>query len=496
MNPLLKGKPLREEIVFLKNRKPEEFGRFIMALKALQESDDWYRICGIHGNTFRPNDPCVLCPTDIDIVEKINQTGEPGYCKHSVFSFIAWHTPYIYQFELLLNKYSIDYIKPETKHDEPSQPSYITLPYLDLTLLSNDYTFINEATITILYCGEWITVNNPLATAFFYENGVKTPIRRNGFLSPITNKEWKQLKSIQKQIEYALQEKTYEWFSSRPVNKGTKSIQNGLVYYVPLESPHNSLHNIIGGTNGNMSDISISAFDPLFWLHHCNMDRIYYNWLYNATKGFVSPFTMKQITQDTCLKTLAPFFKDGIYYSDPEQYSYGWLNKSNEFPLLKDSLHHNLLPYTYNKINILKRRHQLVSYIEIQNIPIPPESMTVNAYIYPVGLDFSNFTKEQKDDYYAGSADWVGINREEKTCTRCNVTRTTLIINVEDFVLENESEIKEYDFSIEGEGKMILINGKPIIYSQSEIVCDGSIQIYLNKSISNTLWDKFVWSFK
>ena len=51
-NLFLAKKYKRYNIVDLKNNYPEEFGRFVMALKNLEESDDWYRICGIHGNTF------------------------------------------------------------------------------------------------------------------------------------------------------------------------------------------------------------------------------------------------------------------------------------------------------------------------------------------------------------------------------------------------------------------------------------------------------------
>ena len=61
---------VRENIITLKEEYPHEFGNFIMALKNLEDSDDWPRICGIHGNTFKPNDPCVLCPTDVDTVLK------------------------------------------------------------------------------------------------------------------------------------------------------------------------------------------------------------------------------------------------------------------------------------------------------------------------------------------------------------------------------------------------------------------------------------------
>lgn len=34
------------------------------ALKELELSDDWSRICGIHGNAFKPNDRDVTIPTD------------------------------------------------------------------------------------------------------------------------------------------------------------------------------------------------------------------------------------------------------------------------------------------------------------------------------------------------------------------------------------------------------------------------------------------------
>ncbi len=88
----LTDKYKRLNIIDLKNNHPTQFGNFMMALKNLEDSDDWYRICGIHGNLFKPNDKKVLCPTDPDVVTAISKTGELFYCKHKVSSFIAWHT--------------------------------------------------------------------------------------------------------------------------------------------------------------------------------------------------------------------------------------------------------------------------------------------------------------------------------------------------------------------------------------------------------------------
>ena len=40
--------------------------------------------------------------------------------------------------------------------------------------------------------------------------------------------------------------------------------------------PHNLVHNLIGGA---MSSIRISPRDPLFWVHHANIDRLWVAWL-------------------------------------------------------------------------------------------------------------------------------------------------------------------------------------------------------------------------
>jgi tyrosinase len=41
-------------------------------------------------------------------------------------------------------------------------------------------------------------------------------------------------------------------------------------------NPHNSIHGIVGG---NMGGVATSPLDPIFWLHHCNIDRIWDRWI-------------------------------------------------------------------------------------------------------------------------------------------------------------------------------------------------------------------------
>lgn len=66
---------------------------------------------------------------------------------------------------------------------------------------------------------------------------------------------------------------------------------------VPLESPHNSIHLAVGGfdvpnadaspiegANGDMGENDTAGLDPIFFFHHCFVDRIF--WLWQKKHGF------------------------------------------------------------------------------------------------------------------------------------------------------------------------------------------------------------------
>ncbi len=66
-------------------------------------------------------------------------------------------------------------------------------------------------------------------------------------------------------------------------------------FYGALESIHNYMHNFSGGVNpnfilgnnpefynepqyGHMVENRVTAYDPIFWAHHCNVDRLFAQW--------------------------------------------------------------------------------------------------------------------------------------------------------------------------------------------------------------------------
>ena len=90
----------------------------------------------------------------------------------------------------------------------------------------------------------------------------------------------------------ALRQRSYDNhpFSINDTNMGFRNSLEGFEYLVPrdpnvcpdfsggfrITELHNRVHIYVGGT---MLGVPISSNDPIFYLHHCNVDRLYEEWL-------------------------------------------------------------------------------------------------------------------------------------------------------------------------------------------------------------------------
>ncbi|KAK7032422.1 hypothetical protein VNI00_013170 [Paramarasmius palmivorus] len=117
-----------------------------------------------------------------------------------------------------------------------------------------------------------------------------------------------------------------------------------------LESIHDTIHVFIGG-NGHMSHPDYAGFDPIFYLHHCNVDRLLALWEYVYPKYYMGdgythngrtyPFTQARGTYSLVYNSqlvgttpLAPFrgakgeywTSDQAHYVDGKYYSYPPVN--------------------------------------------------------------------------------------------------------------------------------------------------------------------------
>lgn len=82
-----------------------------------------------------------------------------------------------------------------------------------------------------------------------------------------------------------------------------------------IESLHDSVHTIGGGGWGHLAIIAYSAFDPLFFLHHANVDRIFAMWQVIHNDTYVIPtaavyatHTESQGNMEDIDTPLKPFF--------------------------------------------------------------------------------------------------------------------------------------------------------------------------------------------
>lgn len=120
-----------------------------------------------------------------------------------------------------------------------------------------------------------------------------------------------------------------------------------------LESVHNTIHNNVG-SDGHMSFLGYAAFDPIFWVHHCNIDRLVALWQALNPNSYVEPrenpystFTSPSGTTVDQYSALTPFRRDdsGNYWNSdsvryPSTFGYTYpelvgLNSGDTGPLVK-----------------------------------------------------------------------------------------------------------------------------------------------------------------
>ncbi|KZT37557.1 Di-copper centre-containing protein [Sistotremastrum suecicum HHB10207 ss-3] len=88
--------------------------------------------------------------------------------------------------------------------------------------------------------------------------------------------------------------------------------------HTSLESVHNTAHHSIGGDftlpgfgTGHMADQSIAAFDPIFWLHHCHIDRLLAIWqTLNPDLWLLDADVERSARGKMSEKALSPFHAD------------------------------------------------------------------------------------------------------------------------------------------------------------------------------------------
>lgn len=163
--------------------------------------------------------------------------------------FLPWHRAYLYWFE----QYAQDRI------------AGVTIPYWDWSVEQDIPTaFSDQKTVLEPFAGggQPKEEDNSLYKGRIIDpNARPKPIDEDTIRSTDHSNDGVTLPTTS-DVNKTLNESDFNYFSDS------------------LEGLHDSVHVWVGGS---MSQVPIAAFDPIFWSHHCMVDRLWYIWQINNT---------------------------------------------------------------------------------------------------------------------------------------------------------------------------------------------------------------------
>jgi tyrosinase len=247
----------------LQTNHGDVFNMLLLALQGVQnvaENDDvsWYQVSGIHGYPYVP------WQEDPDFVPA---TPGRGYCTHSSSIFTTWHRPYLLLLEQLLCDQA-RLIAQQFQGDDAARyqaaAEEVRIPYWDWSSTSTRSRIpaaVKQASISVNAPSGPETITNPL---FSYK-----------FLSPQPSDSGLGAETVRSSTDDQLAN-SFDSRRQSTLNLFTDTAYNQ--FSMDVENIHNTVHVQVGGS---MAFVPRSAFDPIFFLHHANVDRL--TAMYQAT---------------------------------------------------------------------------------------------------------------------------------------------------------------------------------------------------------------------
>jgi len=296
---------IRKEITQLNMKELENVYK---AFKGIQElpadnPNSFFVIAGYHGEPFVPQ------PTGDD-----PSTYWGGWCQHGNVLFPTWHRAYLLRFE-----HALQTIVPT-----------VTLPYWDWTSKKSLENGIPEQLTNEYVVIDGKKVENPLLRFTLPVALEGSQPRKKGYKTvrcPFSadDDEWN-TKMVEQYPTHAQQVDALNSNVKEVLNTGNSASDHNSVSFwtckcltqklfnnfsntssagrsprfgTPLEKPHNFVHLAVGAkidhATGKLvhSDMGLNetaAFDPIFWFHHCNVDRLF--WVWQKQRGFERKFKL------------------------------------------------------------------------------------------------------------------------------------------------------------------------------------------------------------
>jgi tyrosinase len=176
--------------------------------------------------------------------------------------FLPWHRAYLLYFEKAIR-------------DQAPVNSKVALPWWDWTSPRSHTTGVPTAFSTATVGGQ----ANPLFRARIVAPTATPPINRLTRRFPGTPSQL----PTTAQINTLLNKTQFNDFTNQ------------------LEDIHDFVHGWTGGNNGSvggdMGSLGTAAWDPVFWSHHCMIDRLWYIWQTRHGVNNISPDLLPMVLQ-------------------------------------------------------------------------------------------------------------------------------------------------------------------------------------------------------
>jgi tyrosinase len=185
-------------------------------------------------------------------------------CQHNTWFFLSWHRMYLYWFERVVRaslkeveevgeEIRSSWALPYWNYDRGDGTAALPPAFLEPTLPDGETAnplFTELRAASIAAGGELhplaVSAARALAEGFFARDPI--PGGTVGFGGPVTG--WNHFDESADAAPGALE-----------------------------QTPHNAVHGGVGGPGGLMSAFDTAPLDPVFWLHHANIDRLWVEWL-------------------------------------------------------------------------------------------------------------------------------------------------------------------------------------------------------------------------
>ncbi|KAF2478091.1 Di-copper centre-containing protein [Lindgomyces ingoldianus] len=285
----------------------DQWNVYLLGLRRFQnmsQSDklSYYQIAGIHGRPY----------IAWDGVQQV-AGGFGGYCIHGSNIFPTWHRPYLALFEeiLYLNARQVvsEFPSGPIKDRFTNALSTLRMPYWDWAAVppSDQGTLpfsLRRPTVEVTLPSGTATIPNPLFSYTFH------PLNKNDmggsgnfatWPSTIRNPSSNDVNAasridlVANQMDSARPNLQSRVFNILSMHHDYGSISNDGSPGDSLESVHDAIHNTVG-SGGHMGEVPFSAFDPIFWLHHTNIDRMLAIWQALNPDSYVTPMAQPYST--------------------------------------------------------------------------------------------------------------------------------------------------------------------------------------------------------